>query len=134
MDVILLLVRAQNVGLILRSSPVSFTFEYFELTPRLEVVLTRHGGLVRSFPETAVGIPHAIFKDAKFQIELASKLEKLDTEVVQEMIFQMKESGSYRVSLGDVALPRACYGDANGHLGFPGRTYEITPNNKASQR
>ena len=62
--------------------------------------------LLRTFPAHAVTIPLSTFQDPRFRQELASTLEKLDAEVIDEVLPTTKKAGSKLTEVRDTAHPR----------------------------
>ena len=62
--------------------------------------------LLRTFPAHAVAIPLSTFQDPRFRQELASNLEKLDAEVIDEVSPSTKKAGSKVTEVRDTAHPR----------------------------
>ena len=91
--------------LILRKDEESVIFECFEASPQTGAVMATKGALTRQFPAYAVSLPLEVFHDHKFQLELADKLSKLDTEEIQEMMPQSHKADTRTGEVRDTTNP-----------------------------
>ncbi|KAG8924836.1 hypothetical protein FRC02_010155 [Tulasnella sp. 418] len=73
-------IRAQNAGVIIRKETEWVIFELFEVSAPNKDVMASRGRLIRSFPDSAIRIPRAVFNDPVFQVELAGFLAAMDVD------------------------------------------------------
>ncbi|KAL8627825.1 hypothetical protein Q9189_006473 [Teloschistes chrysophthalmus] len=104
-DTLPIRVRAQNAGLIIRSTEQTTSLECFELSPQSEDVIKCHGSLKRTFPAHAVSIPREVATDPKFCNELFNFLSKVDREVVEDMMPKSTKAGSKWAEIRDTCHP-----------------------------
>ena len=83
-DVLALDITAQNAGLIIRRRPKDVVFETFELSPANEKVLETTGRLRCSYPGPIVAVGIETAMDPAFVANLASFLQKMDIEALEE--------------------------------------------------
>ncbi len=105
-DVLAIQVRAQNATLMVRKTPENTVFECFEASALSEVVISCEGSLLQTFPGHAVAIPTTTFEGSRFRLELASTLEKLDAEVIDEVMPDAKRANTIATESRDTADPR----------------------------
>ena len=79
-DILLLHLRGQNAGLIIRRSSLHYSFESFEIWPTSKAVTSTRGRLRRCFPGPAIRINQNKITDASFLEPLVDMLVKLDAE------------------------------------------------------
>ncbi|KAG9318892.1 hypothetical protein JVU11DRAFT_1001 [Chiua virens] len=75
-DVLALLIRAQQAGVIFRKQENHTLYESFEASPSRDAVLHTPGGLVYTYSQLAVEVPNSVFDDPHFQTELANFLSR----------------------------------------------------------
>lgn len=81
-------------------------FECFEASPHTEAVIGCKANLLRTFPAHGVAIPISIFQDPRFRKEVALTLEKLDAEVIDEVLPISKKAGTEVIESRDTAHPK----------------------------
>ena len=89
----------------LRKGSTDVTVECFEVSPDAGSVIACHGSLIRRFPAHAVSLPFTVFRDSKFQRELALRLSQLDAEMIPEMIPQSMKAGKSNDEVRDTVHP-----------------------------
>ena len=82
LDVLALLIRAQNAGVILRKFEDKTIFEAFEVSPPNEVVMAAKGKLLCSYPGPAVSFPTSTFEDPAFREEFASYVVHMNIDIL----------------------------------------------------
>ena len=105
LDVIPLVVEAQNASVIIRIREDGATFESFELSPRPEPVINCKTSLRRSFPTGAVFVPKTTFDNDDFRTQLVQTLRKLDVETVREMVPTAKKADRTAAEIRDTVHP-----------------------------
>ena len=91
--------------LILRKSEEGVIFECFEASPQTAAVMAAKGAMNRRFPAHAVSIPLKVFRDHNFQLELADKLTRLESEEIREMMPQSHKAGTITSESRDTTNP-----------------------------
>ena len=81
-------------------------FECFEASPQIEAVMSCATSLLCTFPAHAVSIPISAFHNPQFRAEIASMLEKLDAELIDEAQLDVKNASSKISEIWDTAHPR----------------------------
>ncbi|RDW89094.1 hypothetical protein BP6252_01126 [Coleophoma cylindrospora] len=122
-ELIILHIRSQNAGLIIRRSVTepTFSFEMFELSPTNEAVTKTIGRLTRTFPGPSISLGEDLLKDENFRRELTCLLEKLDSEVLPEATEKATKAGSNAIEVRQTYHPRyvtemlTSFLRANGH-------------------
>ena len=104
-DVLALLVRAQNAGVILRKGKDETIFEAFEVSPSNADVMAAKGRLLCSYPGPAVAVPANIFEDVYFREEFASFLAQMNVDILDSAATTNK-AGSTVVEGRDSADPK----------------------------
>ncbi|KAG8693984.1 hypothetical protein FRC11_002519, partial [Ceratobasidium sp. 423] len=92
-DILVLHIRAQNAGLIIRRHADHTNFEVFEVQPRTADVMSIPGKIVRHFPGPAVQIPSSVVRDDDFLKEVANILTRMDTDVFDEAHPKTRKAG-----------------------------------------
>lgn len=105
-DILALHITAQNAGLILRQSPDKMVFESFEVSPRSADVIGSKGRLLCSYPGPAIAVDLHKAKDATFLQELASFLEKMNRDVLEEAMPKSSKAGTEVVEERETTDPR----------------------------
>jgi len=85
-EVIILHIAAQNAGMVLRHTGAEIIFESFEVSPAATEVMAATGRLVCSYPGPIIAVGVNIVQSIPFAQYLASMLEQLDSEVLEQMI------------------------------------------------
>jgi hypothetical protein len=94
LDVLALLIRAQNAGVILRKLEDRTIFEAFEVSPPNEVVMKAEGKLLCSYPGPAVAVPAHIFQDAAFREEFSSFLAQMNSDILDSVATTTKANST----------------------------------------
>ncbi|KAK4626619.1 hypothetical protein CLAFUW4_05025 [Fulvia fulva] len=102
---LLLHVKAQNAGLIVRNGGAEAIIEPFELSPLNKSVMTTKGRLVRGFPATAVAVPLSTLGDSRFRTTLAQTLSLMSHQPAPGMQPQARKSGQLLDEDRDTAHP-----------------------------
>lgn len=105
-DVLAVQVKAQNATLVVRKRQEDTVFECFEASALSEAVISCEGSLLRTFPTHAVAIPTSTFESSRFRLELAATLEKLDAEVIHEVMPDATKANTKVTEIWETADPR----------------------------
>lgn len=93
-DMLVLHIGAQNAGLILRQSQNKMVFESFEASPASANVIAGTGRLRCSYPGPAIAVDLHKVKDPTFLRELASFLEKMKRDSLEQATPKSSKGGS----------------------------------------
>ncbi|KDQ56356.1 hypothetical protein JAAARDRAFT_132359 [Jaapia argillacea MUCL 33604] len=104
-DIVVLLIRAQNAGLIIRKFVNKTVFESFEVSPPNASVMETEGKLLCSYPGPAIAVPNDIVEDRAFQEELSSFLSHMDVDVLDSTPTTIKARSAV-VETRDTPHPR----------------------------
>ena len=118
-DVIALLIRAQNSGVIFRKQNDVTIFESFEVSPMAKHVMATQGRLICSYPGPAIEIPNLMFDDKNFLSELINFLACMNDD-------DLEQSSSFK----DAVHPRYITELLTGILRSVGRPADIARINK----
>ncbi|KAL0569705.1 hypothetical protein V5O48_012255 [Marasmius crinis-equi] len=99
------LVRAQNTGVIIRKLHDRTVFEFFEVSPPNEVVMSNKGRLICSYPGPAIAVPSERANDPNFITEIAAFLAQMNTDTLEEALPTTKKAGSTVTETRDTAHP-----------------------------
>ncbi|KAF9503489.1 hypothetical protein BS47DRAFT_1402353 [Hydnum rufescens UP504] len=106
-DLVLLLIHAQNAGVILRRfDNGDIVFEAFEASPSAGAVMGAEGKLLCSYPGPAITIPSAVAQDPAFQRELVLFLSDLNSTKIEDVLPMTKKAGSTVTEPRDTTHPR----------------------------
>ncbi|KAK7056950.1 hypothetical protein VNI00_002668 [Paramarasmius palmivorus] len=105
-DVIPLLIRKQNAAIILRKLDNRTLFEFFEVSPTNESVMSTIGKLVCTYPGQAIAVPTKIMQDRQFVFELANFLAQMNMDVMQDAIPTTWKAGTKVNEIRDTIHPR----------------------------
>ncbi|KAK2765376.1 hypothetical protein FQN54_008222 [Arachnomyces sp. PD_36] len=105
-DILPILIRGQNAGIIARRSDAKYYFESFELSPKNANVIGAKGRLRRCFPGPTVAVDQARVADDSFRRNLIECLVKLDDETPEEVSAVSKKAGSKVREHRDTINPR----------------------------
>lgn len=106
LDVLAVQVRAQNATLVIRKTRENTVFECFEASALSDAVIGCEGSLLRTFPAHAVAIPTSIFESSRFRLGLAAALEKLDAEIIDEVMPDTEKANKKVTEVRETANPR----------------------------
>jgi len=84
LGVLVLHIRAQNAGMIIRRENEAYVFESFELSPTTDQVTTTKGRLVRCFPGPAIAVKNERVNDVSFRKAFAQCVLQLSDQVVED--------------------------------------------------
>jgi hypothetical protein len=98
-------VKAQNAGMLVRRDADGAFFELFELSPDNRSVMSTKGRLQRSFPAFVVFVPLKDFSDEGFQITLAQTISKMSAEHIAEMQPKVRKAGDVQSETRDTVMP-----------------------------
>jgi hypothetical protein len=104
-DVLALLIRAQNAGIIIRHFQHETIFESFEVSPQPAVVMAAKGKLLCSYPGPAIAVPREKVDHPTFRQELASFLAQMNVDVLDSAPTTTKAKSEVREER-DTAHPR----------------------------
>jgi hypothetical protein len=93
-DMLALLIRKQNTGLIIRVLSDKVVCEMFEVSMPNEEVLACAGKLRRSFPDVAVSFSRSHLENEAFCREFASVLSQMNIDELDESSAHTKKAGS----------------------------------------
>jgi len=79
-------ITAQNAGIVLRHTGAEIIFESFEVSPTAAEVMAATGRLVCSYPGPIIAVGVHIAQSISFAQYLASMLEQLDSETLEQTI------------------------------------------------
>jgi Family of unknown function (DUF6606) len=107
LDLVLLLIRAQNAGVILRRfDNGDIVFEAFEASPSAGAVMGAEGKLLCSYPGPAITVPSVVAQDPAFQRELVLFLSDLNNTKIEDVLPTTKKAGSTVTEPRDTTHPR----------------------------
>lgn len=125
LDILLLHVRSENAGLIIRRSPQHYSFESFELSPTTEAVTSTIGRLRRYFPGPAIQVNQDRIADSSFLEPLVELLVKLDAETPQEALPTTKKARSTVPEARDATHPKFITEMLTGILRAVGQPHDV---------
>ena len=132
-EMLVLHIRGQNAGIIVRRSLEQVSFESFEIAPTNAAVTKTRGRLIRSFPGPAVALDWNFLADSKFYVPLVKLLVKLDSETPDEVKPTVVKSGSVTVETRDTIDPRFVTEMLTGVLRSVGHSIEVSRINKCTR-
>ncbi|CAE6439124.1 unnamed protein product [Rhizoctonia solani] len=91
---LMLYIRAQNTGLIIRKKRNHTTFEAFEAQPRTEDVMSTPGKLIRQFPGPVVQVPNSVANDEDFIAEVANILSQTNNKSFDKAHPKTRKAGT----------------------------------------
>ncbi|XWW92895.1 hypothetical protein V2A60_000822 [Cordyceps javanica] len=98
-------VEAQNAAIIVSRQRESVIFEFFELAPENQAVMSTEGRLKRHFPGSAVSIPLAVFSDPDLQLCLSDTIARMGIEEVKHMKPTVQKAGEKHIEDRDTNRP-----------------------------
>ncbi|KAF2477189.1 uncharacterized protein BDR25DRAFT_371170 [Lindgomyces ingoldianus] len=99
-------VKEQNAAIIVGHKEDSITFEFFELSPRNEDVMSTQGRLRRCFPASSVSMSMKTFSENKWSSTLAHTIGKMSHQGVAEMKSKVMKAGDTHLEDRDTTDPR----------------------------
>jgi hypothetical protein len=121
---LVLLIRAQNAGIIIRKFRDKTVFESFEVFPPDAVVMGAKGKLLCSYPVPAIAVPCETVDDTTFREELASFLVQMNVDSLDSAAATTKARST--VEERDTAHPRYITQLLTGILRGMGKVAEVT--------
>ncbi|TQV95637.1 very large low complexity protein [Cordyceps javanica] len=98
-------VEAQNAAIIVSRQKEFVIFEFFELAPENQAVMSTEGRLKRHFPGSAVSVPLAVFADPDLQFSLSETIAKMGIEEVKHMKSKVQKAGEKHIEDRDTNSP-----------------------------
>ncbi|EEB90139.1 hypothetical protein MPER_11694 [Moniliophthora perniciosa FA553] len=105
-DVIALLIRRQNAGIVIRRLKDKALFESFEVSPNNESVMSTNGRLICTYPGPAISIPIQIAQDPHFVSELSNFLTQMNFDTIDDAVPTTWKAGSGVSEIRDTIDPR----------------------------
>ncbi|KAK2793814.1 hypothetical protein FQN51_001032 [Onygenales sp. PD_10] len=125
-DVISIHITAQNAGLVIRRLDGYYSFEFFELSPRSQDVMTTEGRLIQCFPGPAVAIKPDRIADPEFRQALSDCLVGLDNETPAESLPFAYKAGQKHTEIRDTVHPGFATGMLVSFLRGVGESSDVT--------
>ncbi|KAJ6788015.1 hypothetical protein PWT90_01127 [Aphanocladium album] len=98
-------VEAQNAAIRVGRTKTSINFEFFELSPQNEAVMSTQGRLKRHFPGSAVSIPFEVFDNADLHSSIADTITRMGLEEVKEVKAKIKKARDTQIEERDTTDP-----------------------------
>ncbi|ESK95832.1 hypothetical protein Moror_12444 [Moniliophthora roreri MCA 2997] len=105
-DVIALLIREQNAGIIIRGLEGRTLFESFEVSPDNESIMSTNGRLICTYPGPAISVPAETARDVHFVSELSNFLTQMNFDPIDDAIPTTWKAGSEVGEIRDTTHPR----------------------------
>ncbi|ESK82057.1 hypothetical protein Moror_13419 [Moniliophthora roreri MCA 2997] len=105
-DVLALLIRKQNAGIVIGRHQDRAVFESFEVSPANEKIMSTQGRLICSYPGPAIAVATKIARDPPFVYELANFLSHMNVDVMDDAIPTTWKAGTKLGEIRDTTHPR----------------------------
>ncbi|KAJ4159587.1 uncharacterized protein LMH87_007528 [Akanthomyces muscarius] len=98
-------VHAQNAAILVSREDKTIVFEFFELSPTNQAVMSTEGRLRRRFPASAVSFALSVFHNDDIHAALAAAIDKMNRQQVAEMRPRARKSRHDQIEERDTNNP-----------------------------
>ena len=98
--------RAQNAAILMHNEQDAILFEFFELSPYNEAVMSTEGRLLRCFPASCASMSMDKFNEDGWQSTLAHTIAKMSRQVIAEFKPKVMKANDEHIEERDTTDPR----------------------------
>ncbi|KAL2060399.1 hypothetical protein VTL71DRAFT_9429 [Oculimacula yallundae] len=126
LGVLVLHIRAQNAGLMIRREEEAYVFESFELSPTTDQVTTTKGRLLRCFPGPAIAVNRERVDDMSFRRVFAQFVLQLNDQVLEDACAKSQKARSTFAEVRQTASPQYVTELLTAFLRSIGQPHDVT--------